>query len=104
MCGIAGLVNKLGQPALDDIHDLLANLIHRGPDGEGVYISNDLKLAIGMRRLSIVDLKTGQQPIWNEDKDICIVCNGEIYNYIELREYLVAKGHRFSTKSDVEVL
>lgn len=77
-------------------------LKHRGPDDEGYYVNNNI--ALGMRRLSIIDLETGHQPISNEDKSIYLICNGEIYNFQELRDELIKKGHRFSTGSDSEVL
>src|SRR5205823_984216 len=78
------------------------SLAARGPDGGGVYTSESL--GIGMRRLSIIDLDTGDQPLANEDRSIWVVCNGEIYNYRELTAELVERGHRFSTRSDTEVL
>jgi len=81
---------------------MLNDLHHRGPDEDGFY-SNE-KLSLGMKRLSIIDLETGSQPIYNEDKSIVIVCNGQIYNYQILRNDLLKKGHIFYTNSDVEVL
>ncbi len=81
---------------------MVHSLFHRGPDEDGFYIKNNIGL--GQRRLSIIDLSTGTQPIFNEKKDICIVFNGEIYNYVELREDLEKKGHRFYTTSDTEVI
>ncbi|MBU1869028.1 MAG: asparagine synthase (glutamine-hydrolyzing), partial [Candidatus Omnitrophica bacterium] len=78
------------------------SLFHRGPDDQGYFIRGNVGL--GMRRLSIIDIKGGNQPIYNENKTICVVCNGEIYNYIELRNELEGKGHRFSTNTDVEVI
>jgi len=77
-------------------------LRHRGPDADGMMECGPL--AMGMRRLSIIDLAGGDQPIYNEDKSIAVVFNGEIYNYLELREHLQQRGHRFATKSDTEVL
>ncbi len=77
-------------------------MVHRGPDDEGAY--SDQHVAIGMRRLSIIDLDHGHQPIANEDNSIVIVCNGEIYNFRELRARLIAKGHKFKTASDTEVI
>src|ERR1700689_4581266 len=77
-------------------------LTHRGPDDSGCFI--DGSVALGFRRLSIIDLATGNQPLANEDESIFLVCNGEIFNYRELRAELIAKGHRFRTGSDVEVL
>jgi asparagine synthase (glutamine-hydrolysing) len=75
---------------------------HRGPDDEGFYINQNVGL--GFRRLSIIDLKTGHQPLSNEDETIWIVFNGEIYNYLELRENLTKQGHTFKTKSDTETI
>src|SRR6266404_886848 len=79
---------------------------HRGPDDEG-FLANDGRApgrALGMRRLSIIDLKTGHQPVWNETRDVAVIFNGELYNYRELRERLILFGHRFSTQSDTEIL
>ncbi len=105
MCGIVGLYSERGKP-----HDELSQFIttmatclkHRGPDDRGYYVGNNI--ALGHRRLSIIDLKTGQQPIFNEDKSICIVFNGEIYNYQEIKADLVQKGHLFSSSSDTETI
>jgi asparagine synthase (glutamine-hydrolysing) len=83
-----------------------AAMFHRGPDEDG-YFANDNRapgLALGMRRLSIIDLQSGQQPLWNESRDVTVIFNGELYNYRELRERLSLAGHRFSTKSDTEIL
>ncbi len=82
--------------------EALSLMEHRGPDGSGIYEDKDVIL--GHRRLAIIDLATGDQPMANEDKSIRVVCNGEIFNYIELRSELVGKGHRFSTSSDIEVI
>jgi asparagine synthase (glutamine-hydrolysing) len=79
---------------------------HRGPDDDG-FLVNDPRapgLALGMRRLSIIDLKTGRQPVWNETRDVAVIFNGELYNYRELRDRLALSGHRFSTQSDTEIL
>jgi asparagine synthase (glutamine-hydrolysing) len=101
MCGIAGIVgNAAVLPA--GMRSMLSALRHRGPDGEGVeYDSNAI---FGHRRLSIIDLDGGRQPLVNADKSIWLVCNGEIYNYKELRADLEARGHRFLTHSDCEVI
>ena len=81
----------------------MADLIkHRGPDSDGYY--TDDYVALGFRRLSIIDLEGGTQPIYNEDKTKLIFFNGEIYNYQELKEDLMAKGHKFTTETDTEVL
>ena len=79
-----------------------AQLVHRGPDGEGSFWSDEVGLA--MRRLAIIDLNSGDQPIFNEDGSICVVYNGEIYNFLELRPELESRGHRFATQSDTEVI
>ena len=104
MCGIFGIFNTDTARPVD--HDVLGRmghvLAHRGPDGGGLH--TDGAVGIGMRRLSIIDLKTGDQPLANEDGSIWVVFNGEIYNYRELTQELLAKGHRFSTASDTEVL
>src|SRR5947208_13449838 len=104
MCGIFGIFNTDTTRPVD--HDVLGRmghvLAHRGPDGGGLH--TDGALGIGMRRLSIIDLKTGNQPLANEDGSIWVVFNGEIYNYRELTAELLAKGHRFATASDTEVL
>jgi asparagine synthase (glutamine-hydrolysing) len=104
MCGIAGIVDRSEPDPAGALGRMLARIVHRGPDGEGTYISKADGLAIGMRRLSIIDLEGGAQPIWNEDSTVGVVFNGEIYNYLELRRELEAKGHRFRTHSDTEVL
>jgi asparagine synthase (glutamine-hydrolysing) len=104
MCGICGTYEyQKRQPVEREVlSDMLKVLRHRGPDDEGVYV--DRHLAIGMRRLSIIDLVGGKQPISNEDGSVVVVFNGEIYNYRELREALTARGHRFSTNGDTEVI
>ena len=101
MCGIAGYVNNK-QDKKKIIKDMTDKIIHRGPDAEGFYIDDNI--ALGHRRLSIIDLKGGDQPIYNEDKSVVIIFNGEIYNYIELKTELEKKGHKFKTKCDTEVL
>ncbi len=104
MCGISGIYHYA--LATDVDRDLLErmnlSLAHRGPDGDGTFYSQSIGLA--HRRLSIIDLKDGGQPIYNEDKSIVIVFNGEIYNYKELRQSLIDNGHTFSTQSDTEVI
>src|SRR5450631_1133448 len=101
MCGIAGIVGTL-DPQGSDIAAMLQALAHRGPDGEGIF--NDGLAALGHRRLSIIDLEGGRQPLRNVEGIIWLVCNGEIYNYVELRSQLEARGHRFVTHSDCEVI
>lgn len=101
MCGIAGYVSdkKTTKKVLKAMTDRIK---HRGPDGEGFYL--DENVALGHRRLAILDLETGSQPIYNEEKNIVVVFNGEIYNYQELREELKKKKHKFTTETDTEVL
>jgi asparagine synthase (glutamine-hydrolysing) len=101
MCGIAGIVGNTSV-LLDGMRSMLTALRHRGPDGEG--IEHDANAVFGHRRLSIIDLEGGRQPLVNADKSIWLVCNGEIYNYKELRADLEARGHRFLTHSDCEVI
>ncbi len=103
MCGICGWIGFDGRdadPAL--IGQMLATIVHRGPDGEGVHVSG--QAALGHRRLAIIDLQTGQQPLSNEDGSVWITFNGEIYNYQDLRRELVARGHVMKTRSDTEVI
>ena len=104
MCGICGIYNYgSGLPVTrQDLKAMNDLLVHRGPDDEGYYEHENVGLA--MRRLSIIDLSSGHQPITNEDESLWIVFNGEIYNFLELREGLLAKGHKFRTKSDTEVI
>jgi len=104
MCGIFGTFGiEATRPADVGQLDGMSNaLVHRGPDGGGLH--TDGSLAIGMRRLSIIDLKTGDQPLANEDRSVWVVFNGEIYNYRELTAELLARGHHFATASDTEVL
>src|SRR5438874_3094537 len=104
MCGIAGILNLREQapPAEEELRQMLALLRHRGPDQFGVYL--DGRVGLGSARLSIIDLDTGQQPILSEDGNLSVVFNGEIFNYVELRPQLEANGHRFSTRTDTEVL
>src|SRR5436190_2171447 len=99
MCGIAGYS---GQAIEGLMPRMLSRIRHRGPDDEGEYHNGDVHL--GMVRLSIIDLGGGHQPITNEDETIWVVFNGEIFNYIELRAELEAKGHRFKTSSDTETI
>jgi len=100
MCGICGFTGKANQNLLKQ---MTLKLIHRGPDEDGFYAGE--KINLGMRRLSIIDLKTGQQPVCNEDQSIWAVFNGEVYNFSELREQLELKGHVFSSDhSDTEVI
>jgi len=104
MCGIAGKVVFDGQQRVDPslVERMLKTIAHRGPDDDGMYCGG--QAVLGHRRLSIIDLSTGKQPITNEDRSVWIVFNGEIYNYKELRRDLLARGHKFETHSDTEVI
>ena len=103
MCGISGIFDRAGTPVDKELLERMTMAIrHRGPDGEGYFV--DGGFGIGHRRLSIIDVEGGSQPISNEDGTLQVVFNGEIYNYIELREELLAFGHRFRTLSDTEVI
>lgn len=103
MCGIAGIIRFDGRPVLEsEIRAMCGVMVHRGPDEEGVYLAGGVGL--GMRRLSIIDLAGGQQPVCNEDGTVWIVFNGEIYNYRELRTELERKGHVFRSASDTETI
>ncbi len=103
MCGIVGFHDNLDKNEKDKIIKKMADrIIHRGPDSDGYYTNNHM--ALGFRRLAIIDLNTGSQPIYNEKKDMVIIFNGEIYNYQELKEDLLKKGHKFRTKTDTEVI
>ena len=104
MCGICGVFNYgTGEPAdRAALKGATDAMVHRGPDDEGFYVEGNLGL--GNRRLSIIDLPGGHQPISNEDGTVWITFNGEIYNYRELRPPLEARGHRFRTASDTETI
>src|ERR1700750_1554993 len=104
MCGITGQIyfdkgRKIDPVTLKNMTD---TIYHRGPDDEGFFIEENVGL--GFRRLSIIDLSTGHQPLANEDETVWIIFNGEIYNYQELQDNLVKQGHRFRTKSDTETI
>jgi asparagine synthase (glutamine-hydrolysing) len=103
MCGIAGIVSKeAGGVDQASVHRMCQTIIHRGPDDEGIFVKDGAGL--GMRRLSVIDLAGGHQPVFNEDRTIWIVFNGEIYNFQELRVELEARGHRFTTHCDTEAI
>jgi asparagine synthase (glutamine-hydrolysing) len=104
MCGICGIAgfDGLGPDSRDTVKAMCSTLVHRGPDDEGYYF--DDRVSLGMRRLSIIDLATGHQPIANENSTVWTVYNGEIFNFPVLRDELQAKGHTFATKSDTEVI
>ncbi|MBX3326745.1 MAG: asparagine synthase (glutamine-hydrolyzing) [Nitrospira sp.] len=104
MCGIAGIVSAQPMTSLQQERLLYMSdaMVHRGPDGAGSLLGSHVSLA--MRRLSIIDLSGGWQPLYNEDKSLVLIANGEIYNFVELRSQLESQGHRFRSRSDVEVI
>jgi len=105
MCGIAGILhlkdNEINEKS-DALNRMLSAIKHRGPDGNGLYQKN--QIGLGHQRLSIIDLSGGRQPMSNEDGSVWITFNGEIFNYLELRQDLIERGHKFSTQSDTEVI
>ena len=102
MCGLTGFVGAGGQA---ELRAMMGALYHRGPDDEGSHIEPEHALHLGFRRLAVIDIAGGHQPMWNEDRSICVLFNGEIYNQTELRTELLAAGHVFrSLRSDTEVL
>lgn len=101
MCGIVGIIHPLGG-STEALDEMLNRIIHRGPDDSGTFVDADV--ALGMRRLSIIDVAGGKQPISSKDGSLIIVFNGEIYNFKELREGLVVRGHTFKTNTDTEVI
>lgn len=104
MCGIAGILHFDSQRAVDrtTLQHMTDAVAHRGPDGDGFFLERNVGL--GHRRLAVIDLSTGDQPMYGRGKDLVITLNGEIYNYLELREELIALGHTFTTTSDTEVI
>ena len=103
MCGICGVIGSTDpEPTQNVVRQMLGQMHHRGPDDEGIFV--DGSVALGMRRLSIIDLGGGHQPVFNEDKSVVVVFNGEIYNFQELRSTLEARGYQFHTESDTEVI
>jgi asparagine synthase (glutamine-hydrolysing) len=103
MCGIVGQVRTDGAPVDRELIERMCRAIeHRGPDSRGVHMSEGVGL--GIQRLRVIDLNTGDQPIYNEDRSVAVVLNGEIYNYREIRQRLTRAGHRFATSSDTEVI
>jgi asparagine synthase (glutamine-hydrolysing) len=103
MCGIAGLLSLSGKPVLEEeIQSMCDAMVHRGPDDDGYYVASGI--ALGMRRLSIIDIEGGHQPVHNEDRSVWVVFNGEIYNFKNLRALLERQGHRFYTNTDTEVI
>ena len=106
MCGIAGILSLDGRPIdrLDLVQRMTARLVHRGPDEEGHYVNDTRTVALGHRRLRVIDLDSGRQPLGNESGSVMLTFNGEIYGFQPLRETLQARGHRFRTKTDTEVI
>lgn len=106
MCGISGVIARhpLAPPDLDAARRINDRMYHRGPDGAGEFLDPSGQVRIAMRRLSIIDLTGGWQPLWNEDRSLALVANGEIYNYLELRAELEKAGHHFATGSDCETI
>jgi asparagine synthase (glutamine-hydrolysing) len=104
MCGIAGVVSATRESDITEalVHHMCEQIVYRGPDDEGLYVADGAGL--GMRRLGIIDLSGGHQPVFNEDRSAWIVYNGEVYNFPELRPELEKRGHRFYTKTDTEVI
>src|SRR6185295_10592630 len=103
MCGIYGMLLRAGDaPPRSALVRMANELVHRGPDGDGMMLRGPA--ALGCRRLAIIDVPGGAQPITDESGDVVVVCNGEIYNHGALRDELSAQGHRFRTRSDVEVI
>src|SRR5206468_8407753 len=104
MCGIAGIVDP-GMSSAEirrTVQPMADSMVHRGPDEEGFFVADGIGLVI--RRLSIIDVASGHQPVASEDDQVQVVLNGEIYNYPELRAELIARGHRFRSSSDTEVI
>src|SRR5688572_5215072 len=105
MCGICGFI-KFDKRAVGEdkmiVEKMNSKLLHRGPDAQDTLLFENV--ALGFSRLSIIGLENGMQPLFNEDESLVLICNGEIFNYIELREQLKARGHSFKTSSDVEVI
>src|SRR5438045_9799454 len=102
MCGICGIATTHGPVDADRLRAMAQVLVHRGPDSEGMHVAE--AVGIAARRLAIIDLQGGDQPIANEDGSVVVVQNGEIYNYRELMEVLQSRGHTFRTHCDTEVL
>src|SRR5215218_5683553 len=102
MCGIAGILNPHGAVDEELLNRMCRAIEHRGPDSGGTHVEPGVGL--GARRLAIIDIDGGDQPIWNEDGTVAVVMNGEIYNHLELRKRLLRRGHRFRSRVDTEVL
>src|SRR5262249_19753824 len=106
MCGIAGILNFGATPELrvEELRSMATAIAHRGPDDSGEYVDEQRRCGLAFRRLSIIDVGGGHQPIANETRDVWVIFNGEIYNYRTLRQELVQRGHQFATQSDTEVI
>src|SRR5246500_988388 len=104
MCGICGVFHTDGARRVErqTLADMNKKIVHRGPDDDCILV--EANIGLGMRRLSIIDIQTGHQPICNEEENVWIVYNGELYNHQELRQDLEARGHRYRTKSDTETI
>jgi len=106
MCGITGWINLKQSDSTNHteavLHSMCERIVHRGPNSEGIWM--DDTVALGMRRLSVIDLQTGDQPVFSEDKSVVVMMNGELYNYREVRANLEKRGHKFTTRSDTEIL
>ena len=102
MCGFVGFTNFIGEKADRVLEDMMNKIVHRGPDSSGKFVNEDI--CLGFRRLSIIDLEGGSQPLYNEDGTMILVFNGEIYNHRELRDELIERGHIFKTRTDSETL
>src|SRR5205809_5420873 len=104
MCGIAGFygIPDTSEPSRALVRRMVDSIVHRGPDAQGVFI--DERVGLGHARLSIIDVASGKQPMANADETIQVTFNGEIFNYVELRADLMARGHAFRTDSDTEVI
>src|SRR5437867_10499991 len=104
MCGITGYIHtdRHQSVSLEILKRMTESIRHRGPDGEGLFVEGNV--ALGNRRLAVIDLATGDQPMFNDDKSVALVFNGEIYNYVEVREQLKDMGYGFRTASDTEVV
>src|SRR5919109_2812128 len=105
MCGIAGVLSFNGETVASELlRQMIRPIRHRGPDSSGVYSSDTGGVGLAHARFRIIDLAGGHQPMSNEDGSLWITFNGEIFNYLELRETLIGRGHRFATRSDTEVI
>src|SRR6476646_6654075 len=106
MCGITGWINLKPANSKDHneavLHSMCETIVHRGPNSEGTWL--DESVALGMRRLSIIDLETGDQPVFSCDRSVIVMMNGELYNYREVRLELEKQGHKFVTQTDTEIV